>query len=120
MPHRWCNSAKIRREQIESGIDLTFNEVFKPLIVSRIQCLSPSNILEVGAGTGHISIELFKLGFSVTAIEPSLGMYEVAQDVLSFTDVRLVNCTLFFPFLTLVFIMNIRNFLATNIIIWCR
>jgi SAM-dependent methyltransferase len=95
MPHRWCNSAQIRREQIESGADLTFNEVFKPLLVSRIQSLSPSNVLEVGAGTGHISNELFKLGFCVTAIEPSLGMYEVAQDVLSSTGVRLINCTSF-------------------------
>lgn len=95
MPHRWCNSAKIRREQIESGADLTFNEVFKPLLVSRIKSLSPSNVLEVGAGTGHISKELFELGFSVTAIEPSAGMYEVAKDVLSLTDVRLLNCTSF-------------------------
>ena len=85
--------AQIRREQIESGTDLTFNEVFKPLLISRIQSLSPRSILEVGAGTGHISNELFKLGFSVTAIEPSLGMYQVAQDVLSSSDVRLVNCT---------------------------
>lgn len=95
MPHRWCNSAQIRREQIESGIDLTFNEVFKPLIVSRINGLRPGRVLEVGAGTGHISIELFKLGYSVTAIEPSLGMYLVAQDVLSLTDVKLLNCTSF-------------------------
>ncbi|WGW00007.1 class I SAM-dependent methyltransferase [Vibrio sp. YMD68] len=95
MPHRWCNSAIIRREQIESGIDITFNEVFKPLLVSHIKNLRPNCILEVGAGTGHISYELFKLGFSVTSIEPSLGMYQVAQDVLSSTDVRLVNCTSF-------------------------
>ncbi|ALM52966.1 class I SAM-dependent methyltransferase [Halomonas huangheensis] len=95
MPHRWCNSAQIRREQIESGTDLTFNEIFKPLIVSRINELRPGRVLEVGAGTGHISIELFKLGYSVTAIEPSLGMYLVAQDVLSSTDVKLVNCTSF-------------------------
>jgi len=95
MPHRWCNSAQIRREQIESGVDLTFNEVFKPLLVSRIKSLSPSNVLEVGAGTGHISKELFELGFSVTAIEPSAGMYGVAKDVLSLTDVRLLNCTSF-------------------------
>ena len=95
MSHRWCNSAQIRRAQIESGADLTFNEVFKPLLISRIQALAPINVLEVGAGTGHISNELFKLGFSVTAIEPSLGMYEVAQDVLSSTDVSLVNCTSF-------------------------
>lgn len=93
MPHRWCNSAQIRREQIESGEDLTFNEVFKPLLVSRIKSLSPSNVLEVGAGTGHISKELSELGFPVTAIEPSAGMYGVAKDVLSLTDVRLLNCT---------------------------
>lgn len=95
MPHRWCNSAKIRREQIESGVDLTFNEVFKPLLVSRVKNLSPSNVLEVGCGTGHISKDLFELGLSVTAIEPSVGMYEVAKDVLSLTDVRLLNCTSF-------------------------
>ena len=94
MPNRWCNSAEIRREQIESGVDLTFNEVFKPLFVSRIRALSPSNVLEIGAGTGHISKELFKLGFSVTAIEPSSGMYRVAKDVLSLTDVRLLNCAI--------------------------
>jgi SAM-dependent methyltransferase len=93
MPHRWCNSAQIRREQIESGADLTFNEVFKPLLVGRIKSLSPSNVLEVGAGTGHISKELSELGFSVTAIEPSAGMHGVAKDVLSLTDVRLLNCT---------------------------
>lgn len=93
MPYRWCNSAQIRREQIESGADLTFNEVFKPLLINRIKSLSPSNVLEVGAGTGHISKELSELGFSVTAIEPSAGMYGVAKDVLSLTDVRLLNCT---------------------------
>ncbi|MFT6625211.1 MAG: 2-polyprenyl-3-methyl-5-hydroxy-6-metoxy-1,4-benzoquinol methylase [Cycloclasticus sp.] len=95
MPHRWCNSAKIRRTQIESGIDLTFNEIFKPLIVRRISNLSPKEILEVGAGTGHLSKELSILGFSVTAIEPSLGMYEVAQEVLSETNVKLINTTSF-------------------------
>lgn len=95
MPHRWCNSAHLRREQIESGVDITFNEVFKPLLISRIQALEPINVLEIGAGTGHISKELFKLGFTVTAIEPSLGMYEVAKDVLCSTDVSLVNCTSF-------------------------
>jgi SAM-dependent methyltransferase len=93
MPNRWCNSAQLRRDQIESGADLTFNEVFKPLIVNRINNLSPSCVLEVGAGTGHISRELFNLGLSVTAIEPSIGMYEVAKDVLALTDVRLINCT---------------------------
>lgn len=95
MPHRWCNSASLRRDQIESGADLTFNEVFKPLIVNRVSRLLPKNVLEVGAGTGHISKELSNLGFSITAIEPSKGMYDVAQEVLSNSNVNLVNCTSF-------------------------
>lgn len=95
MPHRWCNSALLRRDQIESGADLTFNEVFKPLIVNRVTRLLPESVLEVGAGTGHISKELSSFGFSITAIEPSKGMYDVAQEVLSNSNVNLINCTSF-------------------------
>ena len=97
MPHRWCDSALIRREQIESGKDLTFNKVFKPLIVSRVAVLSPKMVLEVGAGTGYISKELVSIGAAVTAIEPSKGMYEdeVAKEVLSESSVKLLNCTSF-------------------------
>jgi SAM-dependent methyltransferase len=93
MPHRWCNSARIRREQIESGKDLTFNEVFKPLLRTRVIALSPRQVLEIGAGTGHISKELAGCGLQITAIEPSKGMYEVAKDVLSESNVELINCT---------------------------
>ena len=95
MPHRWCDSALIRREQIESGKDLTFNKVFKPLIVSRVAVLSPKMVLEVGAGTGYISKELVSIGAAVTAIEPSKGMYEVTKEVLSESSVKLLNCTSF-------------------------
>jgi SAM-dependent methyltransferase len=95
MPHRWCNSSNLRREQIESGLDLTFNEVFKPAFIDRITALEPEKLLEIGAGTGHLSKEMFDLGFNVTAIEPSEGMYNVAADVLSQTEVNLRNCTSF-------------------------
>lgn len=93
MPHRWCDSAQIRRSQIESGIDLTFNEVFKPLFIERVLEIEHDLILEVGAGTGHLSKELSKHGCNITAIEPSKGMYQVAKDVLNGANVNLVNCT---------------------------
>ncbi len=95
MPHRWCDSAELRRKQIESGIDLTFNDVFKPLITTRVASLNPKRILEVGAGTGHLSKELSKNKCEITAIEPSKGMYVVANEVLSTTNVILKNCTSF-------------------------
>lgn len=92
MPKRWCDSANLRREQIESGLDVTFNEIFKPAFRDRISALNPKHILEVGAGTGHLSKELSQFNWEVTAIEPSLGMFKVAANVLSGSNVNLINC----------------------------
>lgn len=93
MPTRWCNSAQLRRHQIESGLDLTFNEVFKPIISARVADFRPSSVLEVGAGTGHMAKEIASLGCNITAIEPSVGMYSVAGEVLGESNVRLINCS---------------------------
>lgn len=95
MPTRWCNSAELRRYQIESGLDLTFNEVFKPLISARVMDFRPSSVLEVGAGTGHMAKTIAALGCNLTAVEPSAGMFSVAREVLRDSDVRLLNCTSF-------------------------
>lgn len=91
----WCNSSKLRRHQIESGLDITFNKVFKPIFLEKIANLSPINIIEIGSGTGHLSKELSKLPYKLTAIEPSLGMFEVAKDVLKDSNVCLINCSSF-------------------------
>lgn len=93
MPHRWCNYARIRQQQIESGLDITFNEVFKPIFVKKILSFNPESSLEVGAGTGHLSKVLSEYGLAVTAIEPSSGMCAVAVDVLLSSNVKLINCS---------------------------
>lgn len=95
MPQRWCNSAKLRRSQIESGLDLTFNEVFKPIFINRIAALNPDTILEVGAGTGHLSKELSMYPYKITALEPSPGMFKEAADVLDSSGVTIKKCTSF-------------------------
>jgi len=92
MPHRWCDSAELRRKQIESGADLTFNEVFVPIFIEKVSGLNRRSILDVGAGTGHLSKELAASGFSITAVEPSKGMFKVAKEVLGGSDVDLINC----------------------------
>ncbi len=95
MSSRWCEVSRLRREQIESGLDITFNEVFKPIFLEKITNISPKNIIEIGAGTGHLSREVSKFSPRVTAIEPSIGMFNVAKDVLIDTGVDLINCTSF-------------------------
>ncbi len=92
MPSRWNNAAKIRRTQIESGIDITFCYVFVPLYKKYVSEIKPNSILEIGAGTGHLALELSKHCSSYTAIEPSIGMYNVANEVLHNHDIEVLNC----------------------------
>lgn len=92
MPHRWSEASEIRRSQIESGLDLTFCEVFRPLFEREMRRLAPRRALEVGAGTGHLAKAVCSLGIEVTAIEPSPGMHAVAATVLVDTPVKLINC----------------------------
>jgi 2-polyprenyl-3-methyl-5-hydroxy-6-metoxy-1,4-benzoquinol methylase len=92
MPHRWSNCAELRRAQIESGVDITYNHVFEPIFRKKVSALDCNSILEVGAGTGHLSKALANAGHKLTAIEPSEGMYVVAKDVLRGTSVNLINC----------------------------
>ena len=95
MPHRWSDSAKLRQRQIESGLDITFQHIFKPLILHRLRTLRPRSVIEIGAGTGHLSKAVSDDGVAVTAIEPSPGMFSVAQDVLAGSSVQLLNCQSF-------------------------
>lgn len=91
MLHRWCKSAYIRKSQIESGKDITFEKVLKPFIIDRIKGSSYSSILEIGAGTGHLAKEVYQICRNITAIEPSEGMFAVAEKVLEKTNITLLN-----------------------------
>jgi 2-polyprenyl-3-methyl-5-hydroxy-6-metoxy-1,4-benzoquinol methylase len=89
MPHRWDKCAILRREQIESGLDLTFAKVFLPSYRNLISRQEARTVLEVGAGTGHLAQALYNLVDEYVAIEPSDGMYKVATDVLAGSAVLL-------------------------------
>lgn len=91
MPERWDNAAELRKEQIESGLDLTFSNVFLPYYQDLVKDYRLSSVLEIGCGTGHLSLELSKLVAKVVAIEPSMGMYAVAREVLKESGVELIN-----------------------------
>lgn len=89
MPHRWNDAAPIRRQQIESGSDLTFTRVFVPYFQGLVNGASPSSLLEIGCGTGHLVRSLAGLVPKAVAIEPSTGMHRVAAEVLRDTGVHL-------------------------------
>jgi SAM-dependent methyltransferase len=89
MPHRWTKAAELRRDQIESGLDITFNRVFVPFFLNCVEQYRPRSILEVGCGTGHLAARLAGACPHVEALEPSPGMHAVATAVLGKSPVRL-------------------------------
>jgi SAM-dependent methyltransferase len=76
-------------------MDLTFVDVFQPQFAHWVAELKPSRLIEIGAGTGHLSKSLAGGAFDITAIEPSPGMHAVAKTVLAATNVSLIHCSSF-------------------------
>ena len=93
MIHRWNEAAKIRKEQIESGKDITFSKVFVPLFREFLGVIRPARALEIGGGTGHLALNLKEFCKDLYVIEPSSGMYNVAQSVLFDSNVKLIQET---------------------------
>jgi ubiquinone/menaquinone biosynthesis C-methylase UbiE len=80
-----------RREQIESGQDITFSKVFVPFYRSLVLGMRCNSIIEVGCGTGHLAKEFSQIAERVYALEPSVGMHSIAADVLRDSRVTLVH-----------------------------
>ncbi|MFT4551393.1 MAG: SAM-dependent methyltransferase [Chlamydiales bacterium] len=91
MLKKWDKAAKIRREQIEKKLDLTLSEVFCPFYTDIISKESPTSVIEIGSGTGHLALHLSKKVKKYIGIEPSKGMFDVAQKVLKESNVELIN-----------------------------
>lgn len=77
---------------------LTRGTYHGPVIRELSEMIEPGwNVLDIGAGTGALSIPLASLGCHVTAIEPSGGMRRILQQKiksLNVTDVDIYNSRL--------------------------
>lgn len=62
-----------------------------PMFVEWVAKNNSDKILEISSGTGHISKALAKHCKRITAIEPSEGIFNIAQKVLSNSSVRILN-----------------------------
>lgn len=91
MPENWDALAETRRRQIEEGSDITFCKVMLPYFTSIARRRPFKRILEVGAGTGHLSKSLASNENEVVAIEPSDGMHKIASSTISGSSVKLLK-----------------------------
>jgi SAM-dependent methyltransferase len=78
----WDKAAELRREQIESGQDITFSNVFVPYYMELVRTYKPNVLIEAGCGTGHLARSIWVYAAKTYALEPSEGMFAVASDVL--------------------------------------
>jgi SAM-dependent methyltransferase len=91
----WEEAANIRLEQIESGLDISFSEIFLPVFEDYVMNKSFRRLIDVGTGTGHMAKAVSKYVEFVVAIELSPGMHAVAKEVLAATSVELINISSF-------------------------
>lgn len=91
----WGKLAKVRSRQIESGEDISYHRVFLPFWLKIINRYSPKNVLEIGAGTGHLAKSICHMTDRYLAIEPDGGMYETASQTLSGCSVDLQERSVF-------------------------
>ena len=94
MLNAWDEISKIRKEQIESGADLTFSKVFVPYFTELVKKIKPNSLLEIGCGTGHLSMALAMHVPKVDAIEPSESMYELSCNLLKDKKVNVERCSM--------------------------
>lgn len=89
--HRWTKAAPIRQMQIESGTDITFNNVFLPYYDALLNDSNFASIIDIGCGTGHLTKILSAYGARVVGIDPSKGMADTASKVVG--DKATILCT---------------------------
>lgn len=91
---KWSSLAQKRFDQIESGNDITFSQVFVPFYQQILSQWKGMNLLEVGCGTGHLARLLLEWGFQLSAIEPASEMFSLAIRNLKDTNCKVFNATM--------------------------
>lgn len=79
----WDLNAERRREQIRSGLDLSYTHVLTPAILSALPAASTErrpSVLDAGCGTGVLASLLWKAGWDVVGVDSSSKMIEIAQE----------------------------------------
>jgi len=94
MVEAWNKAAEVRRQQIESGVDITFCSVFIPYFEEIVNQLNPTTVLEVGCGTGHLSAKLASKERKIQAIDTSENMCSLASQILNGKFVKLKKCSI--------------------------
>src|ERR1043166_8370495 len=75
----WDALASVRRRQIATGLDISYNQVITPTIIHLAENIAPRRVLDAGCGVGILSSKLATLCDELTAIDPSPQSIVIAR-----------------------------------------
>ncbi len=91
----WDELAEERHRQIASGDDLSFHHVVAPTTLRLLEGADQDVILDIGSGTGELTLQLARIARKVIAIEPSGASMKLARLVCANArNVRFVEASL--------------------------
>jgi SAM-dependent methyltransferase len=77
----WDALAPIRRSQITTGKDITYNRVLIPNLVDLVEPLAPSKLLDAGCGIGTLTSRLTAVTKNIVGVDPSGNSIEIARSL---------------------------------------
>jgi 2-polyprenyl-3-methyl-5-hydroxy-6-metoxy-1,4-benzoquinol methylase len=77
----WDALAPVRYRQIDSGIDISYNRVIAPALLSQLRSLRLSRVLDAGCGTGAFCARLSEIAGEIVGIDPSGKSIEIARSL---------------------------------------
>jgi trans-aconitate methyltransferase len=77
----WDQLAPIRFRQLEEGADVSYTHVLKPLVFSFVDETDFSEIVDLGCGTGHLTLSLASKAKRVVGIDLSSQSISLARSL---------------------------------------
>ena len=79
----WDQIAKLRAEQIESGRDISYHKILMPCIKELSSKSDFTSVIDIGCGTGFVTLELAKEARRLVAVDLSQENVRITKERLS-------------------------------------
>src|SRR5713101_3177792 len=76
----WDRLAAVRAKQIETGVDLSYNLILAPTMLSLIRGANLSSVLDVGCGSGDLTHRLASMSGLVLGIDISEVSVKISRE----------------------------------------
>src|SRR5437660_1242636 len=77
----WDALARLRHQQISSGVDISYSQVIAPALMSLVMERKPTVVLDAGCGIGSFTARLEKISKHVVGVDPSEDSLAIARTI---------------------------------------